>query len=395
MRILFLVTRYPSEVDQISGIFHRTACEALLRAGEQVEVLAPVPFVPWGWRHLVGRWKSYAAIPASYTYSGVNVSRPRYLQVPRGDWIGWSHRWYESLLRRASVSRPADVIHAHFAYPCGVAAANVGRELNIPTVLTLHGSDVNVFPTVSRRSRRLFCDAVNGVDHVLAVSDALAGRTKAITGRLPEVAPIGVDLRRFVARVSKCERRRQLGIPVDKFVLVTVGRLTVEKGLRELADALRALDSQNVVGVVVGEGPLLKELQTIPNAIAVGPVANERIPEYLAAADAFVLPSYSEGMPTVLIEAGAVGLPVLASAVGGIPELLGDDRGWVVPCRSSEAIVRGVSAICLDREGATRRASRLHEYVLENYDADRNAGRLANLYAAVASRQCEIQDTPK
>lgn len=392
MRVLFLVTGYPCESRPAEGIFHRTACEALVRCGVKVEVLAPVPWVPPGLGCYVEKYREYVLKPRYYVLNEVKVHRPRYVQIPRGDWLGWSHWWYGHVA--CPVARNGiDVIHAHFSYPCGLAAVRLGRSLGLPVVLTLHGSDVNVFPNVSHRTRRLFCDAVNGVDHVLAVSGPLAGRAKTLAGRLPEVMPIGVDLRKFAFGKSKTECRKQLGIPADKVVVVTVATLIIEKGVRELLAALRALDSQNVVGVILGGGPLLKEVQSVPNVIAVGAVANERVPDYLAAADVFVLPSYSEGMPTVLVEAGAMRLPVVGSAVGGIPELLGDDRGWLIPSRSSEAIVGGISTILADRECASYRASRLYEYVVQYYDADRNARRVVDLYTGLAhcrsERRCD------
>lgn len=382
-KVLFLVGSYPSEADPVTGIFHKTAVEALSRHGIEVDVLAPVPYDPSGLRYLAKRWRKYLATPKFEVCNGIRVHRPRYMHLPRGDyWYGWSRWWLARQAKRA-VKAGMNVIHAHFAYPFGLVAAQVGRAMGIPSVLTLHGSDVNLTPFVSNLTRRLFRAAIEGPDVVIAVSQALADRTKLLAGRLPTVMPIGVDFRKFSPALEKGEARRRLGLPQAKFVCLFIGQLAVEKGVRELLVALRALEPREVIGVFVGDGPLRGEVEQVPNAAAAGAIANERVREYLAAADLFVLPSYSEGMPTVLVEAGAVGTPVLATAVGGIPELLADERGWMVPCRSSNELVKHIPDLIEHRDVLAFRAARLHDYVCRHYDADRNAALLAEIYESL------------
>jgi teichuronic acid biosynthesis glycosyltransferase TuaC len=333
------------------------------------------------------KYREYEAKPESYAINGVTVRRPRYLQLPRGDWLGWSHRWFARFVA-GKACKGFDLIHAHYAYPPGLAAVTAARVLGVPTVLTLHGDDVNQFPYIWGRSRRLFCTAVKGANALFAVSQALAERTIALTGRTPEVVPIGVDMRKFLPSIDKSLARRRLGIPAQKFVAVFVGYLYPEKGVRELLAALRILESRGVVCIFVGDGGLRNDVRQTPGAIAVGSVANERVLEFLAAADLFVLPSYTEGMPTVLVEAGAAGMPVLATAVGGIPELLADERGWLMPGPTVEAIVQGIDAAMTDGEGAARRARRLNDYVRQHYDADKNAARLAQTYERLLCKTC-------
>ncbi len=93
-----------------------------------------------------------------------------------------------------------------------------------------------------------------------------------------------------------------------------------------------------------------------------------------------MLPSFSEGMPTVLVEAGAAGLPVVASDVGGIRELLGDGRGSIVPAGDRPALVRAIDSVLSGEAEAAERANRLREYVARNYDADENARRTLGIY---------------
>ena len=202
-------------------------------------------------------------------------------------------------------------------------------------MLTLHGDDVNTYPSVNRLAQRRFVGTVRGAGRVLAVSGALADRAEQIAGRRPEVLPIGIDLRLFGASPGREPVRTSLGIPDDKRVVLFVGYLDVRKGVRELLHALRTLREENVIGVFVGDGPLRGEVQACPGAIWEGSQPNHDLVKYYSMADVFVLPSYSEGLPTVLVEAGAAGLPVIATGVGGIPELLGDARGLIIPSRNA------------------------------------------------------------
>ena len=247
-------------------------------------------------------------------------------------------------------------------------------------MLTLHGDDVNTYPSVNRLAQRRFVGTVRGAGRVLAVSGALADRAEQIAGRRPEVLPIGIDLRLFGASPGREPVRTSLGIPDDKRVVLFVGYLDVRKGVRELLHALRTLREENVIGVFVGDGPLRGEVQACPGAIWEGSQPNHDLVKYYSMADVFVLPSYSEGLPTVLVEAGAAGLPVIATGVGGIPELLGDARGLIIPSRNAGAIAACIRTLLADKIQSTRRALALREYVFAHYDSNKIGVYLINMY---------------
>jgi len=377
--VAFLVTGYPTPSGSTEGVFHRTLAEALTRAGAQVDVVAPLPRVPWPLPRVAAKWRDYESVPYAYRLGEVSVRRPRYWQLPKRNYLGIGHRSFARCLRESLTRRP-DLVHAHFAYPCGLGALEAAAEWSVPVVLTLHGSDVNLLAERSRRSRRQFEKAVQGATLVTAVSEALVDRTERLTGRRPVVMPIGTPLARYTDLPSREIARERLGLPRDRRIALFVGSLLPLKGVSLLLEALASLPRQDVVGVFVGDGPLRPEVEKAPRVIATGPVPNERIPTYLRAADILVLPSFSEGMPTVLVEAGAAGLPVVASDVGGIRELLGDGRGSIVPAGDRPALVRAIDSVLSGEAEAAERANRLREYVARNYDADENARRTLGIY---------------
>lgn len=309
----------------------------------------------------------------------VRVVRPRYLEFPRGNYWAAPHRAYARLARERAAERP-DVVHAHFAYPAGVAGAVAARAWGIPSVLTLHGSDVNVFPRVNALTAGRFRKAVREAGAVIAVSRALADRTQALTGRRPRVMPIGIDLRPFENLPGRAAARSKLGLPRDVPLVLFVGRLTVEKGVRELLGALASLRARGVFGLFVGGGPLQGEIRQSGVAESVGLQPSHVVPLYMAAADLLMLPSYSEGLPTVLIEAGAARLSVAATPVGGIPDLLAADRGVLLPARSASGAASAIASILDDPVAARSRAARLESLVREEHDIDRNARSLLGLY---------------
>ena len=114
-----------------------------------------------------------------------------------------------------------------------------------------------------------------------------------------------------------------------------------------------------------------------------GSQPHDEVIRYMSAADVLVLPSYGEGLPTVLVEAGSLGLPVIASSVGGIPEILGDGRGTILPEVSAGAVRDALAAFAAAPDTARAQGERLREHVYRDYDVDVNAGRLVEHYRAI------------
>jgi teichuronic acid biosynthesis glycosyltransferase TuaC len=382
MSVGFLVTGYPTPSGGSTGVFHRNLAGALRRAGASVEVVAPLPRVPWPLASVNGRWRRYSEIPETYRLDDVLVHRPRYWQVPRGNLVASGHGGYARCLRQSLTREPA-VIHAHFAYPCGVAALAAARTWRAPVVLTLHGSDVNVLPEVSARARRHVLAAVRGASFVSAVSEALADRTERLTGRRPVVMPIGIDLRQFRSLPDRAAAREALDVPERAKVVLFVGALVESKGVSILLEALQRMGREDVLALFAGEGPLGEAVAAAPRTRRLGAVAHEKIPAALRAADVLVLPSYSEGMPTILVEAGAAGVPIIATAVGGIPELLGEGRGRLIPAGDVAALVQALEDVLGRPERAGQSARLLQTDVEERYDVDRNARTVLRVYESL------------
>jgi glycosyltransferase involved in cell wall biosynthesis len=188
------------------------------------------------------------------------------------------------------------------------------------------------------------------------------------------------------------------GSPPSTRRLVCVGRLSPQKGQLLLIEAARrlAMDGTECELVLVGDGELRPDIETLlarhnlnSSVRITGWVSNQRVREELVAARAMVLPSFAEGLPVVLMEAMALGRPVISTYVAGIPELvIPDEHGWLVPAGDIAALTVAMRA-CLEApvEVLSRMGEAAHRRAIERHDASRAAAELATLFKSFCPRE--------
>lgn len=324
---------FPSAVQPTHGLFVRERMRRVAAAGGfQWTVVAPVPGVPWPLRF--GRFRALARVPRRERLDDgggaggtVDAFHPRFFHLP-----GLSARRQADRVARGAraalreLMARADrqvVLDAHYLWPDGVAAATLAAELGVPFTLTARGSDVNVLaqdPVIAAR----IADAARRAGACMAVSDALARRFAEVAG-LPRERVVtvrnGVDLERFHPGDRRAARR-ELGLPPEGRVVLGIGRLVEGKGFAAAARAVARLDATQLV--LVGDGPEGSAIAQLggDRVTLLGTADPDRVALCCRAADALVLPSHREGWPNVVTEALASGLPVVATRVGGIPQIL-------------------------------------------------------------------------
>jgi teichuronic acid biosynthesis glycosyltransferase TuaC len=384
---VWITSAYPWDRQPVGGVFYQTQARALVRRGLDLTVTCPTPWAPWPLSLLRQHWRDYATAPTAVRDEGVAVVRPRYVGVPgEPSWASPDRLIARSVWGARDTWAGARLVHGHSAVP-GLAAWRLANRAGLPLALTFHGSDLNTWP--DRHPDRVpdLRAALRAASLVVAVSAALATRIETIAGIMPLVLPLGSDHRSLAAfGLPRNEARRSLNLIDDRIAVLFVGNLLEAKGVRELVDAILPIGDR-FLGVLVGDGPLLGYGSDDPRGagclVYPGARPHEDVARYMSAADVLVLPSHREGLPTVLVEAGSLGLPVIASAVGGIPELLAEDRGALLPDISSEAIADALVAFERHRSVATAAAARLRTHVLAEHDVDSNADRLLDAYGAM------------
>ena len=379
MKILWLTNAYPWQGHFGAGIFFQTQARALSRLGDKVQVDVATLWIPRLAALISPRHACDRTAPRHEAEGTLEMFRITYFDHRFNYLLGRPHLALGRQVLKHLTFRP-DIVHGHFAYPMGLAAVDVARSLGVPSVITLHGGDVNELAIRSRMDAKHFHKAVTSADQVICVSRALCERTRQLAGVSPEYLPLGINLQRFPASLTREEARSALQLPQAQPIILFIGYVDESKGVAIAQKALSHPSLAGVLGIFVGEGPLGPSVAAQANCRWQRSVPNAEIPKYLAAADMLILPSYSEGLPTVLVEAGACATPIVATAVDGIPELLQGDRGLLIPPDSVEALRAAMLEVLAGPEAARCRAERLQRFVADHFDVDRNAGTLRQIY---------------
>jgi glycosyltransferase involved in cell wall biosynthesis len=398
VKVLYLVTAYARGPGDVITPWLVETIRRLAARGVEVEVLAP----------------AYRGL-ADQTVDGVRVHRFRYAPRP---WETLTHDqtapdrirerpWFLGLVpgylaagsrAAARVAREGgfDVLHAFWPIPQGVLGLHAKRKTGLPLVSTFFGVELTwmerQFPFLAPLLRRI----VRGSDAVTAISSYTAERlARQVPGVDPAIIPFG-------AAVDAPAEPPPYGWDGSgPFELLFVGRLVERKGVHLLLDALATLPAERrPVLHVVGDGPDRARLEERARRLALGAgavfhgfVAKEELQRRLSTCDAFVLPAVvdakgdTEGLGVVLIEAMSYARPVIASAAGGIVDIVRDGRnGFLVPPGDAAALAAAVARMMEDPARARALGLQGREDAASGFSWDAIADRLAGIYRAVAGR---------
>jgi glycogen(starch) synthase len=317
MKVAVLTTSYPREPGDPAGNFVADAVERVRGRGVEVEVVSPASFRHFG---------------IAYG-SGVvgNLRREPWRAALLPAMLGS----FSLAARRAS--RDADLVHAHWL-PAGAVALTTGK----PFVVQLWGTDVEL----ARRATSLAQRVLRRARLVICASNALADSARELGAREVRVIPSGVDVPEEVAEEAE---------PPE---VLFAGRLSPEKGILELVEAANGMTL-----VVAGDGPLRDR---VPGAL--GFVPHHALGPLYERAAVVAVPSHREGFGVVCAEAMAYGRPVVASAVGGLLDLVVDgETGLQVPPRDVPALREALERLVGDRELRRRMGAAGRERVRERF----------------------------
>jgi glycosyltransferase involved in cell wall biosynthesis len=271
-------------------------------------------------------------------------------------------------LRRLIARVKPSVVHTH-GYRADLMAGMAAGASRTPRLATAHGFTGG--DTKNRLYEWLQGRALRRFEAVVAVSQTMVEWL-----RRHGVRPERIQLLRNAWRpgpvLARGAAREDLGIPVEAQVIGWVGRLSHEKGPDVFLDAMTLLPDLGVQACVVGEGALRAGLEAeaarrglaarvhwlgaVPNAAA-----------HLSAFDALVLSSRTEGTPMVLLEAMAAGIPIVATRVGGVPDVVTSEHAWLVPAETPERLAAAIRECLTDRSLASRRTAAARKHLESDY----------------------------
>jgi len=337
LKVVVLTTSYPRHPSDTAGRFIADAVEHVRAAGVEVDVVSPADFRHFG---------------IAYGHGVIgNLRRQRWRYALVGPFLvnfAWAAR---------HKTRDADLVHAHWL-PSGAVAIAAGK----PIVVQLWGSDVELARRFSRLARRVLGRA--GV--VICPSRALAESARALGAPEIAVIPSGVDV------------PAEVGEEASPPEVLYAGRLSSEKGVLELVEAARGMNL-----VIAGDGPLRSR---VPEAR--GFVPPDQLARLYARAAVVVCPSHREGFGVACLEAMAHGRPVVASAVGGLLDLVVDgETGVHVPPGDVPALRAALERLLEDRELRRRMGDAGRRRAAEHFSWDAVTRRTLELYARYAGNE--------
>ena len=331
MKILYFSQEYPCPGHETMGIFIKDSVDEVSKK-IPVEVVSPkakVLDVPWFPHH------EFAKLPDKEEMGRYWVHYPRYTYpIPKKLFYRLSPSFYSSAVTKyvlANIKKPS-LIHCHNPYPDGPGVLKIVDHWKVPFVMHLRGS-MDYY--LDRACMKQLIKSLHKADAIISVNEKQKEYfiRKGVNAHKIHVIPNGVDTELFKPR-NKTALRKKLDLPLNKKIILFIGALIPLKDIDTFIAATKTIPDVKIV--MLGEGPLRKKIEKeLPHALLPGTVSREKTSHYLSAADMLVISSVSEGRPNTMYEALASNLAIVATEVGGIPEVIQNGKnGMLVPPRS-------------------------------------------------------------
>lgn len=379
-----------------SGNYTRRLADHLSRKGVEVAIAAPDK------REVPGA-KTYTLKPP---FRAVFEGHPewrgakRYSELTPMQFEKLYSGYLKQIIQVVEDFKP-DVIHVNHASYFTWIASYIKSFYGISFITTLHGTDVYL-STIDRRFKVLTSQALDRAESLIAVAPHTKKWALKVFGRKLDrrikIIPAGIEVANFTKVYDFTELNKKHKLAGKKLVLF-VGRITKEKGVRYLVQAAKEINAEIFI---VGEGPEKKQLENYAHLLGVGNVhflgyfgkpQSKELRELYARADVVTLPSVvDEALGLVILEAMASRTPVVASNKGGIPLVVKNDKnGLLVRAKSAKALKNAINSILNNPAKAEQMSSNARKSVSERYDWGVLAPQVISLYEKAAVTTLKMQ----
>ncbi len=306
---------------------------------------------------------------------------------------GRSYATERAAVRDLCRAKPTSVVHTH-GYRPDVIDAGVARKLAIPTVTTVHGFTGGGWK--NRLYELLQLHAFQSFGAIVSVSRPLADKLEQRGVPRDKVHIVQNAYDGSVARLPRDEARRLMQVTGNRFHIGWVGRLSEEKGADILLRAVASLTDLPVHLSIVGDGGERDALQRHAAALCIGDRISWRgtVPDaarLYPAFDLFVLSSRTEGTPIVLFEAMAASVPIVATRVGGVPDVVSDAEAMLVPPNDPDSLAGAIRAAHEQSGAAALLAARARHRLLEHFSVTPWLGRYESIYRTLQRPAAGVQ----
>jgi len=370
MKLCLISDTYPPHVGGLAVSVRRNA-RNLGSAGHEVHIVAPSN------AHPPGSWHTQADSPVTVHWLGVH-RRPRETLAD----------WFDMVVELDS-THSSDLFHGYFLAYAGYVAALAARYRAKPSVVSARGNDLDVMSFDHRRAVFVF-KALEWADAVTAVTQDLARKVTALSGRDDiQLVPNGVDANLFAPMPPDPALRAHLGLD-ERPIVGFIGEARAKKGLGRILRIFPRL-CEKVATQLIFVGGVRQEDEAMIEffrrrhpelpLIVVPPQQNEEMSPYYALCDVVILPSLRDGLPNALLEAMACGRPVVASAVGGMLDVITDGLdGVLLPPRDDHVWMEALHQMLLEPETRERLGSAARQTVLSRFTLKQELETLLAVY---------------
>ena len=389
--LLIIANSFPHKNCLYGGIFIKDQIDILAENFNKIYLIAPTPHLPeffgkFDW--IPECWRK-GINPINYSYENISVYFPNFFVPPihflREKYAEEAHKSALKLILKENIN--FDLIHAHFIYYAGYVGAKLKEKYKKPLIITGHECDMCKFFEY-KNFEKMTKYALGNADYVTTVSKSNYEKLieLGVDKEKVTVIPNSYDKNIFKPIPEDC--KDQLNIPKNKKIILSVGMLEEIKGHEYLIKAMRkVIDKKtDVLCIMVGSGQLKSKLQKLINDLdlegyvrLVGAKPHDEIPLWMNASDLFVLPSLNEGNPTVMFECLGCGKPFVGTTVGGIPEVITNDKlGYLCEPKSPDELAEKI-LLALERKWDTK-------YVLnyaKKFSSDEIAKEIFKIYEKV------------
>ncbi len=359
MKVLSVTTLFPSQAQPVHAVFVYNRIAHVAQHCE-LRVIAPIPYFPF--ERFIPKFASRKFTPREDTFKGIKVYYPRFLSIPAtlkpldGFFILLAIWWTARKIKREFAF---EILDCHLPFPEGFAGVFLARLWKIPVSMMLRGHDINVLGTdrFPLRKRQIQF-ALRNADLVIGVADSLrrgAVKLGAIENKSCTISN-GVD-RSIFHPIQKTVARERLGLPKDRKIVLSIGRIVENKGHHLIVEALanrRDTGEQIPLLVIVGGladealyparlDETIKRLKMEEHVKLAGAQLNDTLRDWYSAADIFCLASAHEGWPNVMMEALACGTPIVSTKIESAPEILTSEDYGILVERTVEGLANGLS----------------------------------------------------
>lgn len=398
MHLLMVADSFPSPEYPYHGTFICEQVKRLLDHVDRITVLCPTTYVPQFMK--LSRVAVQASLPARYELvkGRCEVLFPRYVKAPGYACLWWTTaQWCRIVSKTVSdllKTGSLDLIHANGGGLVSWSAIQAARQYGLPCVVTYQGTEVHTDLVNQQNAWQLCRDSFRFADLNIMVSRSLERTLKACTepqGRC-EVMLRGVDLKTFYPPTM--EEVRQLAV-------LFVGAVRTTKGAFDLLEAWTQVMTRCshaelwIVGPDYTNGRFTQEVRSLghDNSVKIlGPQTLGKVADLMRQAQALCLPSHGEGTPNCVMEAMACGLPIVATEVGGIPDIVETGRtGMLVQKGDTQGLAVALASLLQNPDQRARMGKTAYEFACERLDARKTTNRLVGLYSdLIATSRGEV-----